>query len=504
MKAITITLLLLFSSALFAQSNSINYKALIRNADNTVAANTSVDIVFTVLRGVAQTSVYQEAHESITDANGIVFVNIGEGVVINGVYSNIDWATEVHFLNTQINIGDGLTDMGTTAFNAVPYALHAQSTEIGDNLGNHNAMQDLNLNNNKIIAAGDVTASTIFSTASNSTVNSAALTGSESIVIPGITSDYIVSVQDGNGRIQHKWNATHGTGETFIVGAEDAATINLKVDANNDNDAWIEFKHANGASSAAGDPINWNTQMIINQGGEVGINETSPDDMLHVTAAGNGTRIRAENSSNGWAGLLTKNTIGEIFVGLQGAFDANPGEFHIFDNVAGSRRLVINSAGDVGIGKNNPTVKLDVNGSVNCTGGTCSSDERWKEQIAELPNVIYNLKQMRGVSYYWKTEDFPGQNFSTDKQIGLIAQEVEKVYPELVKTDDLGYKSMDYMSLTAILLEGVKQQQEQIENLQAKVSEIDQLKALMHTMQSQLNAIKSNNKEVNAMSSETD
>ncbi|MFK7936715.1 MAG: hypothetical protein AB8G22_24590 [Saprospiraceae bacterium] len=54
---------------------------------------------------------------------------------------------------------------------------------------------------------------------------------------------------------------------------------------------------------------------------KVGINESSPDDMLHVTSSGNGTRLRAENSGNGWAGLLAKNTIGEIFVGVQGAFD---------------------------------------------------------------------------------------------------------------------------------------------------------------------------------------
>ncbi len=334
-----------------------------------------------------------------------------------------------------------------------------------DNLGNHTATQDLNLVGNNVVGVNNLTTGTIFSTAANATVNTTSPNGSEGIIMAGSTSDYIVSVQDGNGRVQHKWNASHGTNETFIKGNEDAAFIDINGNASSDNDAWIEFKHADGASSSAGAPITWNTQMIINQGGEVGINETSPDDMLHVTSGGNGTRLRAENTGNGWAGMVAKNSVREMFIGVQGAFDANPGELHIYDNTAGARRLVIDADGEVGIGRNNPSVKLDVNGSVNCTGGTCSSDERWKRSIVTLPNVIENIKQMRGVSYFWKTEAFPDQNFTTDKQIGLIAQEVEKVYPELVKTNEEGYKSMDYMSLTAVLLEAVKEQQKEIESL---------------------------------------
>jgi len=367
-----------------------------------------------------------------------------------------------------------------------------------DNMGNHVASSNITLNGNHIsndgtnngifidnnnqvgINTANPTAKldvngTIIAGATNTVISPSTLTGSEAIVIPGTDSDYIISTQDGNGRIQHKWNASHGTGETYLVGGEDAAFIDINATASDNNTAWIEFKHADGSNAASGDPISWNTQMIINQGGEIGINETSPDDMLHVTAAGNGTRLRAENSGNGWAGFLSKNTIGEIFMGIQGAFDANPGEFHIFDNVAGARRMVIDAAGEVGIGKNNPSVKLDVNGSVNCTGGTCSSDIRWKKDVQTLPNSLQNIQKLRGVSYYWKTSEFPDRDFSTDKQIGLIAQEVEAVYPELVKTDNEGFKSMDYMSLTAILLEAVKEQQNEIDALKKLNAQHDDL-----------------------------
>jgi len=355
-----------------------------------------------------------------------------------------------------------------------------------DNMGNHTASTNILLNGKYL--SNDGTDNGIFIDANNNIgvntatpggpldVNGTIIAGaagnphqipltSTGLVIPGATSDYTISSQDGNGRIQHKWNATTGISETFLVGNEDAAFIDINVTAGTDNDPWIEFKHADGHLSSAGDVIPWHTQMIINQGGEVGINETSPDDMLHVTSAGNGTRVRAENSSNGWAGLVSKNTIGEMFIGIQGAYDANPGEFHIYDNIGGARRLVIDAAGEVGIGRNNPSVKLDVNGAVNCTGGTCSSDIRWKKDIQPLTNVLSNIQKIRGVNYYWKTSDFPDRDFTSDKQIGVIAQEVEQVYPELIKTDNDGFKSMDYMSLTAILLEAVKEQQNEIDAL---------------------------------------
>ncbi|WP_299886158.1 tail fiber domain-containing protein [uncultured Lacinutrix sp.] len=470
MKKVLFTMLLLLACKLYAQTpQQVNYQAVIKDSSGNSITNTDIALQFVIHQGSASgTVVYTETQNVTTTDIGMVTLALGQGTTMDD-FSTITWSTNTYFLKVGVDITGGTTytTLGTQQLLSVPYALHSKTTEIGDNLGNHIATQDLNLANNNLIGTNTLTTGTIFSTAANATVNTMVPNGAEGIIMSGSTSDYIVSVQDGNGRVQHKWNASYGINETYIKGNEDAAFIDINGTASTNNDAWIEFKHADGASSNAGDPISWNTQLIINQGGEVGINETSPDDMLHISSGGNGTRVRTENTGNGWAGIVSKNSVREIFVGVQGAFDANPGEFHIYDNTAGARRFVIDAAGEVGIGRNNPSVKLDVNGSVNCTGGTCSSDERWKKNIRTLPNVIENIKQMRGVSYFWKTEDFPDQNFTSDKQIGLIAQEVEKVYPELVKTNEEGYKSMDYMSLTAVLLEAVKEQQNEIEDLKA-------------------------------------
>lgn len=96
-----------------------------------------------------------------------------------------------------------------------------------------------------------------------------------------------------------------------------------------------------------------------------------------------------------------------------------------------------------------------------------------EKNIQPLGQTLPKLKQLQGVYYDWRRSEFPSLNFSKDRQIGLIAQEVEKLYPELVKINNKGYKSLDYMSLTAVLLEGIKEQQNQLDE---KEQQIEQLK----------------------------
>ena len=112
-----------------SQSQSINYKALIRDNTGTILANDLIIVQFSILQGDSQTIVYSENHTPTTDANGLVILNIGEGTILNGDYTAIDWASDTHFLNVQVNTGSGLVDMGTTQFLSVPYALHAQTAE---------------------------------------------------------------------------------------------------------------------------------------------------------------------------------------------------------------------------------------------------------------------------------------------------------------------------------------------------------------------------------------
>lgn len=127
LKYITTILLLLVSISATAQQG-INYKALIKDGSGNVVANDLIQVQFIILDGAV--NVYEESHTPTTDSNGMIILNIGEGLPIGGSnFSTIDWSSNNHFLNVQINTGGGLTDMGTTAFKTVPYALQAKTAE---------------------------------------------------------------------------------------------------------------------------------------------------------------------------------------------------------------------------------------------------------------------------------------------------------------------------------------------------------------------------------------
>ncbi len=105
------------------------------------------------------------------------------------------------------------------------------------------------------------------------------------------------------------------------------------------------------------------------------------------------------------------------------------------------------------------------------------SDLKWKTNISSLAGSLDKIKSIRGVNYDWRKNDFPDKGFSDRKQIGVIAQEVEKVLPELVYTDSNGDKGVDYAKMSAVLIEAVKEldvKTSEIENLKAEIEKIKQ------------------------------
>jgi len=125
LRQFTTAVLALWSITILAQQG-INYKALIKDNGGNIVANQNITIQFQILEGAGMVNVYQETHSPMTDANGIVIVNIGEGTTSDN-FSALNWGADDHFLNVQIDTGGGLTDMGTTQFMAVPYALYAEN-----------------------------------------------------------------------------------------------------------------------------------------------------------------------------------------------------------------------------------------------------------------------------------------------------------------------------------------------------------------------------------------
>ena len=120
-----------------------------------------------------------------------------------------------------------------------------------------------------------------------------------------------------------------------------------------------------------------------------------------------------------------------------------------------------------GTSDGNKDVKFDNQLSYNASTNILivGSDERWKTGIRTIEKPLEKVQQLRGVTYEWKD--------SGDRTYGLIAQEVEKVLPELVDTDEEGYKGVGYQNMVSVLIEeSVKEQQTQIDALMSKVDEL--------------------------------
>ena len=126
----------------------------------------------------------------------------------------------------------------------------------------------------------------------------------------------------------------------------------------------------------------------------------------------------------------------------------------------------IANTASVGINKTNPVHALDVNGNVRGTSMIALSDLRLKENIKPLENSLDKILAMQGVSYNLIDDE------NKVTQVGVVAQEIEKVLPEVVVTDADDMKSVAYGNITAVLIEAVKELQQQVNDLKSTVEEL--------------------------------
>jgi hypothetical protein len=275
---------------------------------------------------------------------------------------------------------------------------------------------------------------------------------------------------DGNLNIGHKYSdnstKTHSTTTNyigdFLFQNPDTTTGVLRSE--------IQSKMALGAKGT-------NVLTIDGVNERVGINSDSPSYTLDVSGR---ARILC-NTINDSAGLLIENNnpasadndavlelhskdIGEPTVlfshgndkkwAVSGGGTVYNGNYYIYDYGEGKSRLNITQAGNVGIGPNhsNPLQVLDVVGNITATGTiTSSSDVNLKTNVKPLENALEKISKLQGVSY--------NRNDLEDKEathIGVIAQEIEKEYPEVVSESETG-KRVAYGNMIAPLIEAIKE-----------------------------------------------
>jgi hypothetical protein len=114
--------------------------------------------------------------------------------------------------------------------------------------------------------------------------------------------------------------------------------------------------------------------------------------------------------------------------------------------------------------------------------GTCSSDRRLKRDITPFRSALNQLTALQPVHFYWRAAEFPDRHFGEAQTYGLIAQDVERVFPELVVTGQDGFKAIDYSKLPLLTIQAVKELKAENDDLKAqndalkaRVTEIERL-----------------------------
>ena len=248
-----------------------------------------------------------------------------------------------------------------------------------------------------------------------------------------------------NGQV----NRYRGTRHEFQTGSSNTERLEI-------NDTGIVINEG-GADYNFRVESNNNSQMIFVDAGNdrVGIGTLAPGQPLDVagiirsSSANPQVRIHTGSGSNP----------GYLVFGDSADDDVGQIEYNHGDN---SMRFVTNGSEDMRLTSGGT---LHVDADV-VAYSTTISDERLKDDVITIESALDKVMSLRGVEYIWNKGSKEGQ-----KDLGVIAQEVEQVLPEIVKEKEMPYidgeiyKTVDYEKLTAVLIEAIKEQQQEIEQL---------------------------------------
>ncbi|GHT41366.1 hypothetical protein FACS189437_08170 [Bacteroidia bacterium] len=245
-----------------------------------------------------------------------------------------------------------------------------------------------------------------------------------------------------------------------------------------------------------------NAQSLkVNQNGSIDIKAKT---IIHDLNADDGFAVVTRNSTTV---LGSDNDL--IWGGFYQAQPSNPGIFGLMSVSAAigwKDCFTVLANGNTGIFNDHPSVALEIGEAGNArqvkVNGNIvwGSDERMKANIKDISNSLSLLKQLRSVSYNLKDEEkeqtIP-EKFLNDKDLdietmkaelkkasktnkyllsrnfyGFLAQEVQKIFPDLVYSDSAGMLSVDYIGIIPLLVDGFKEQQNQIDNLRLEVEKL--------------------------------
>ena len=225
-------------------------------------------------------------------------------------------------------------------------------------------------------------------------------------------------------------------------------------------------------------------RMRVTAAGRIGIGTAAPGAPLHLATADvlatptASASLAIETAGTNYVELLSNGEMGfkfqpvsnqEAGMFFNSASAANGVQFRVL----GSNAVTITAAGNVGIGTTSPGAQLQITSSVALKAGTntwtISSDRRLKKDIETLRSSLERLLMLRGVTFRWIDPAAHGDR--TCLETGMIAQEVEQVFPEWVDEDERGFKRLTIGGFEALTVEALRDLRDE------KDAEIDSLRA---------------------------
>ncbi|MCE7060086.1 tail fiber domain-containing protein [Dyadobacter sp. CY343] len=441
--AFAVAAFLLGTFSTFAQApNAFTFQGVARDASGKVMANTDI---------LVEASLYKENDAAafavdqvlVTTNSAGVFVLTLSGALFGDLNAEVLAKGEFH-IGLKFNGND--VDFGTTKLLSVPFALVANKLPNLDPIA-----QVGQLGSGKELPASFFTADEnapnfVWYPRKNAFKVGTGIINEDSFG-EGSIGLGIGSISPGSGSVAIGTGAVARIANGTVLGNYN--DISLPVGDNLDNQRLLQV--GNGSSSN-----NRKNALTILKNGNVGVgsNTLEPEHLLDL-----GGRMRIKNSNSGTAGLFLDGEVTDkaAFIGMK-----NNTEVGFF--IGGGWKFWVNSGGEGFL-----------------TNILHDSDRRLKRDFAPLSNSLFKIDNLQGQHYFWK---------DTTKtqllQTGLIAQDVEEYFPELVTTNEKGFKSVNYIGLIPHLIESVKALKAKDEEFAALQKELLGYK----TLQNQIDELK--------------
>lgn len=507
---LSITAIYLSFSLMAQAPQKMSYQAVVRNSSGLLITNAPVGIQINIYAGpTTGTPVYSETHTATTNANGLATIEIGAFTPLNG----IDWSTGFYMLETLVDPtgGSNYTVIGSSQLLSVPYALYAENS--GSSTPGPQGAQGPTGPQGAQGPAGPQGVQGIQGTTGPAGTDSQTLTlAGQTLSISGGNSVTLPSGGSGGTLDQAYDQGGAGLGRTITT---DAGAVQINNSGSNATALEINSAITNstavlanvsgfGVGLRAESTNAGNTFAAIQANtNSSGVNNSAI--LGNNSGAGFGVSGQIPSTATGFAGVYGSNLRTGGGAGVQGiGYNGVVGQtnygagFGLYGTNTGVTGLGI---GTYGVGFNGVygqttnvttgwsgyfTADIGVDGAGYAIGGwITASDRRLKSNIVPITNATQRLSLITGTHYTitTKTKSLDGEVVSSSKeQYGVIAQDVEAVFPEMVKDkaifinagDKTVYKTVDYNQLVPVMIEAIKELKAEIETLKLEVESLKQ------------------------------